>query len=127
LDLWSRVDRWLTIDELRKVVVAALSRHAPDKLSQAEEATQALGSGTLFVRDEESRFTFIHQSVLEWLVARRIAEDLRADESPALLTSGVLSDLMANFLLDLNEVGGTRWCSSVLMFGRTASDTARRG
>jgi hypothetical protein len=47
LDLWSRVDRWLTIDELRQVVVAALGRYAPDKLSQAEEATQALGSGTL--------------------------------------------------------------------------------
>src|SRR5262249_51465209 len=51
LDLWSRVDRWLTIGELRQVVVAALGRHAPDKLSQAEEATQALGSGTLFIRD----------------------------------------------------------------------------
>jgi hypothetical protein len=33
----------------------------------AEEATQALGSGTLLIRDDEGRFTFVHQSVLEWL------------------------------------------------------------
>ena len=126
LELWSRVDRWLTTKELDRVVLAALQRYAPDKLSQTEEATHALGSGTLFIWDEESRFTFIHQSVLEWLVARRIAKELQAEEPLSLLDSGTLSDLMADFLLDLNELVATKWCSSVLRVGPTASDSARK-
>jgi hypothetical protein len=38
------------------------------------EAAQAVGSSTVLMRVGEDAFGFIHQSVLEWLVARWIAQ-----------------------------------------------------
>ena len=38
------------------------------------EAAQAVGSSTVLMRGGEDAFGFIHQSVLEWLVARWIAQ-----------------------------------------------------
>ena len=125
IELWTRTDRWLTLDDFRKAVVPALERHAPDKISQADEATQTLGSGTLFIRDEQGRFTFVHQSVLEWLVARRVADDFTVEQKSSLLDLGELSELMSDFLLDLAEEGAQSWSSYVLVSDPDATALAK--
>jgi uncharacterized protein YjbI with pentapeptide repeats len=51
--------------------VTTARRLAPD------QAAHQIGSGSLSVRDEEGRFSFIHQSVMEWLIAQRIASEAR--------------------------------------------------
>ncbi|MGH4007345.1 MAG: NACHT domain-containing protein [Pseudonocardiaceae bacterium] len=60
------------------------------------EAAQAVGSSTVLVRIDEDAFGFIHQSVLEWLIARWVAQS--GEER---LASGPLSPLMVDFLCDL--------------------------
>src|SRR4029079_7049769 len=34
-----------------------------------DQAAHAIGSGSLLVRTDEGTFTFVHQSIMEWLVA----------------------------------------------------------
>ena len=58
----------------------------------SDTATHLVGSGTLLVRDEGGRFAFVHQSVMEWLVANHAATGLRsgvgtrADRAPGSAT-----------------------------------------
>ncbi|SCL25845.1 SAV_2336 N-terminal domain-related protein [Micromonospora inyonensis] len=63
-----------------------------------------LGAGTLLVRDSAYRFHFVDQSVLEWLVAREIADQLDPDQ-PAGRVRGLLrrelTPLLVEFLCDL--------------------------
>src|SRR5262245_3912554 len=68
---------------------------------QLDQATHHVGSGSLLVRDDDGNFGFIHQSVLEWLVANRAAEELRSGGRSEALTARQISPLMADFLRDL--------------------------
>ncbi len=123
LALWTRTDRWLALDELRQAVRDALERYAPDKLNAVEEAVHVLGDGTLFIRDEDGRFSFVHQSVMEWLVARRIAEELTERNVRSLLGFHALSPLMAEFLCALN-LDGCRWWIERNWFGEAPESDA---
>jgi len=100
LRLWRTEDASLGLSELTEEVsraVAALRRGPID----AEAAAFQVGSGTLLVRDDDGGFSFLHPSVLEWLVARRASEEL-AMESPAeTLASREMSPLMADFFVAL--------------------------
>ncbi|MGH8552005.1 MAG: SUMF1/EgtB/PvdO family nonheme iron enzyme, partial [Methylococcales bacterium] len=60
-------------------------------------AVHKLGSGTLLVRDGDERFSFVHQSVLEWLVAEQAAREA----GEGLLAVREFSDLMGDFFIDL--------------------------
>ncbi|HET8662591.1 MAG TPA: TIR domain-containing protein [Micromonosporaceae bacterium] len=82
-----------------------------------EQATHALGTGTLLVRDEEGLFGFIHSSVVEWLVANAIAGGLAAGDA-RLLSRRVLTQLTVDFLCDL--VPDVRLC--VEWVTRTTAD-----
>ncbi|UQA61258.1 pentapeptide repeat-containing protein [Polyangium aurulentum] len=98
--LWESADTSIDIRELPRdieEIVRALGRSA----SETESARHQIGSGTLLVRDDAGRFSFIHQSVLEWLVAHDAAEDLKkSGDSPA-LGQREMSDLMADFFVSL--------------------------
>jgi WD40 repeat protein len=100
LRLWRTEDASLGLAELTEEVsraVAVLRRGPID----AEAAAFQVGSGTLLVRDDDGGFSFLHPSVLEWLVARRASEEL-AMESPAVtLASREMSPLMADFFVAL--------------------------
>jgi WD40 repeat protein len=114
LRLWQKTDRFVSLSELSEEtarVVQAVGPATPD----SDVNTFQVGSGTLLVRDEEGNFAFLHQSVLEWLVARSAAEAISGGTHPDALASREMSPLMADFFADL--AGKDRviaWARSVL-------------
>src|SRR6185436_15996170 len=92
-------------------VVQAIGPAALD----SEVAAFQVGSGTLLVRDDEDNFSFLHQSILEWLVAKSAAEALSLGESAQALTAREISPLMADFLASLaGRERAVAWARNVL-------------
>ena len=60
-----------------------------------------IGSGSLLVRDAEGRFSFVHRSVMEWLVAEAAAREVRETGDAAALGADEMSELMADFFVSL--------------------------
>ncbi|WP_224240699.1 WD40 domain-containing protein [Hyalangium gracile] len=108
LRLWERTERTVEMRELPEGLLQAVNAGGEHVLD-AEVIRHQLGSGTLLVRDEEGRFSFVHQSVLEWLVARKAAQEIQASQSAASLEQRAMSDLMADFFIDL--AGPERACN----------------
>ncbi|MDX1968255.1 MAG: metallophosphoesterase, partial [Planctomycetaceae bacterium] len=101
LKLWEKTDRWISLSELAAETECLLKQVAPEKLAYQEATSHEIASGTLLVRDDDGRFTFVHQSIMEWLVADAAAEDLRASREPTVLGTAEISRLMADFLVTL--------------------------
>ncbi|WP_261561806.1 pentapeptide repeat-containing protein [Frankia tisae] len=113
--LWTADEERLRLADLREVgqTLAGMTEERPSP-AQTEHA---LGAGSLLVRSEDGLFGFIHSSVAEWLVARRIAERLSADPpgTTALLARRALSALTVEFLCDLADPRQLRdWATTVL-------------
>ncbi|MBI3267862.1 MAG: pentapeptide repeat-containing protein [Planctomycetes bacterium] len=98
--LWRRPERSLGAAELPEGLAGQLEKLASRGMDMAT-AAQQIGSRTLLVRDDEGNFSFLHRSILEWLVANAAAEDLKAARAPSGMEVAELSDLMAEFLRDL--------------------------
>jgi WD40 repeat protein/nucleoside phosphorylase len=98
--LWTHKERTIAVGEIPPEILDEVSRLSERPVGR-EAAAFKLGSATLLCRDEEGRFSFIHQSVVEWLVASAATDDLREGRSPALLEGAEMSDLMADFLWGL--------------------------
>jgi WD40 repeat protein len=98
--LWQKTDRFVSLSDLSDEAARVVQAVGPAALD-AETATFQIGSGTLLVRDEEGNFAFLHQSILEWLVARSAAEALAAGADPAALAVREISPLMVDFLVNL--------------------------
>src|SRR5215471_6399543 len=114
LCLWRKTEATVNVDELTESVSRALT-NLPALQLHPEQAAQQVGSGTLLVRDGEGNFSFIHQSVMEWLVAHQAAGQLRAEGSDALLTTRPLSPLIADFFSDLaGRERGISWAQQTL-------------
>ena len=112
--LWASTAPTIPLADMSAEVSAALSDLAERGYS-AEEAAQAVGSGSLLVRTGDGAFTFVHPSVMEWLVADAAANALRAEASATMLASRRLSRLMTDFLCDLaGPKVVSRWADSVL-------------
>ncbi|TYB54178.1 TIR domain-containing protein [Nonomuraea sp. PA05] len=101
--LWESGEALLALDELTEVG-ETLTDLADGQLTAAHAAFR-MGSGSLLVRTDEGMFGFIHASVMEWLVARRIAMTL---DHPVLLSRRPLSALTVEFLCDLADVRALR-------------------
>src|SRR6185436_6216036 len=89
--LWTRKERTIAVGEIPSEILDEVRRLSERPLGR-EAAAFTVGSATLLCRDEDGRFSFIHQSVVEWLVANAAADDLRAGRAPALLAGAELSD-----------------------------------
>ena len=74
--MWPRLEKTVRPSELTEVVGRVLEKLS-DRQFDEGSAAQVLGARTLLVRDEEGLFSFVHQSVMEWLVANRAAEELK--------------------------------------------------
>jgi WD40 repeat protein/3',5'-cyclic AMP phosphodiesterase CpdA len=121
LRLWTSTAATLPLADLSAEVAATLTRLAERGYS-ADQATQAVGSGTLLVRTDDEAFTFVHPSVMEWLVASAAAAQLRDRQPADVLISRRLSRLMVDFLCDLAEMDDIRkWMTNTL------ADTAATG
>ncbi len=123
LRLWQRTERALTVSDMSEELAEALDDLAAG-LSPAV-ATHQVGSGTLLVRDAEGGFRFIHQSVLEWLVARRAADELEEAGRSEILGGRELSILMADFVVGLaGREGLLGWAARELV--KDASEIAKK-
>jgi len=123
LRLWTRAERHVGVDELEAIGAVLVELATGSK----EEAGFQIGSGTLLVRDEGGRFSFIHESVMEWLVAHAGARALASEEAPELLGRGKMSPLLADFLIDLaGPEAVTRWSARALEanLGNATADNA---
>jgi WD40 repeat protein/nucleoside phosphorylase len=98
--LWPRKERAIAVGEIPAAILDEVTRLA-DRRLRSDMVAHKLGSGTLLGRDEDGRFSFIHQSIVEWLVANAAAEQLRAGLDCELLVAAEMSDLMVDFLAGL--------------------------
>ncbi|HEX2091207.1 MAG TPA: pentapeptide repeat-containing protein, partial [Longimicrobiaceae bacterium] len=100
LYLWPKLERTIHLSELTEEIAGAVDKLTERHLD-TQTATHLIGSGTLLVRDEAGVFAFVHQSVMEWLVANRAAEQIRLGVEPDVLSHREMSALMADFFCDL--------------------------
>jgi WD40 repeat protein/nucleoside phosphorylase len=98
--LWGRTERSVGVSELPEELITAVGAWGEHSLD-AEVIRHQLGSGTLLVRDDDGRISFVHQSVLEWLVAEAAAKELSSKGGASILGRREVSDLMADFLIQL--------------------------
>ncbi|WP_433265465.1 trypsin-like peptidase domain-containing protein [Actinosynnema sp. CS-041913] len=114
LRLWETTSPTIRTTDLAEAVVTRLNRLAERGYS-IDQAAHAVGSGTLLVRTEDGGFAFVHQSVMEWLVARVAADDLLADRLDTAITNRKMSKLMVDFFCDLaGHEAVLRWARTVL-------------
>lgn len=122
--LWQAGESFLRPGELTEVAdtLAGLA----DSQMSTEQAAHAMGAGSLLIRTDEGRFGFIHGSVVEWLVAHEIAQELDAGVvAPRLLSHRPLTQLAVDFLADLADARSCReWTHQVLT--DSASDQVAR-
>ncbi|MER7851779.1 TIR domain-containing protein [Streptomyces griseobrunneus] len=100
LRLWESGRGSLPLAELTQIVAETFGQR-DDRALFAHEA-QAVGAGTLLVRVDDGVFHFIHESVIEWLVAREAARRLGQGDD-TLLTKRELSPLAVEFFCDLAD------------------------
>ncbi len=114
LRLWASKDPTIALADLSAEISATLTGLAERGYTK-EQASHSIGSGSLLVRTEDGAFAFVHQSIMEWLVAEAAARALSAPDTRQLLATRRMSRVMAEFFADLADdraVGG--WASQVL-------------
>src|SRR5262249_19054036 len=84
LRLWTSAAPAIPVTDLSVEVAATLTRLA-ERRYNPEQAAHAVGSASLLVRTDDGAFSFVHQSILEWLVADAAANRLRGGQTPGLL------------------------------------------
>ena len=100
--LWAKTDHAVPLEELEESVQSTLDQNLTGNIpTDLQVSVHQVGSGTLLCRDVDGDFHFVHQSVMEWLVARSIAQEVIHQSSETLLLSRRISPLMASFLRDL--------------------------
>ena len=101
LRLWiSRLPQ-LALTDLSAEVTLVLRDIAQRGYTDAQ-AVHSIASGSLLVREESGGFAFIHQSIMEWLVASAAARALGdAAGEQRILATQQMSQLTAEFFIDL--------------------------
>ncbi|MGH3932211.1 MAG: TIR domain-containing protein [Pseudonocardiaceae bacterium] len=123
--LWESNEQYLEPTDLAEVAetLSALSEHQ----LTPHQTLHAVGAGSLLVRTEDGRLGLIHGSVVEWLVAKAIADELAGGATTvAMLSRQPLSQLSVDFLCDLADTRSCQlWVRGVLADAR-ADEVARR-
>jgi Tol biopolymer transport system component len=125
LRLWATTALTIPVAGLTAEVSSTLTRLAKSGYT-VDQAAHTVGSGTLLVRTPEEEFAFVHQSVMEWLVANSAAGRLQKGEVADTLLARTMSVLMRDFFCDLagHEVA-RRWAADVLA-DPAASEVAKQ-
>ena len=125
LRLWASRDLTIALNDLSAEVSATLTGLSERGYSD-DEAGHSIASGSLLVRTEDGAFTFVHQSLMEWLVAAAAADDLSASGSTQILATRRMSRLMVAFFTDLaGHRAARRWAARTLA-DQGASHTAKQ-
>ena len=123
--LWLQTDAGLPEEAVADEVTTVV-REMKLKIDPAV-ATHEAASSTLLRRNAEERYAFLHQSVLEYLVAREAVAVVKTPGEVGLLDEGELSVLMARFLVE--QAGAeviVRWAESVPAGAERARANATR-
>jgi len=110
LELWRIGERDVSEVTLQQVARSALDLPRLDLT--VDQAAQLIGGRTLLNVDG-CRWRFAHQSVWEFLLARRLAALLRAGEDDSLLGEAELTGLTIRFLRDLAPAEAAAWVTRV--------------
>jgi hypothetical protein len=110
LQLWRVGERDLTEETLHEV---ARTLHLPRHELTLDQAAQLLGGRTLLQVDDR-RWRFAHQSVWEFLLAKRLAAILREGKDLAVLGDAELTGLTIRFLRDLAPDEATEWGAGII-------------
>ena len=114
LRLWTRIDRTVSAAELEADVTDVVRSMQANQPS-VQEAAHIVGAGALMIWDHDGRLAFVHQSILEWLVARHCAEEIKAERIPEALKQNDLSMLAAEFVCDLASLETAHtWAQTIL-------------
>jgi WD40 repeat protein len=122
LRLWASKDPTIALGDLSAEVSATLTGLAERGFSD-EQASHSIGSGSLLVRTEDGAFAFVHQSVMEWLVAAAAAHDPR---HTLILTGRRMSRLMAEFYADLAGHDTARAWTDAILADDQATEVAKQ-
>jgi WD40 repeat protein/V8-like Glu-specific endopeptidase len=127
LRLWASASATIGLPDLSAEVSATLTRLAERGYS-SEQASHAIGSGSLLVRTDDGAFAFVHQSIMEWLVADAAAASLTGDAPVAarILTTRQMSRLMIDFFGDLAGPQAALSWAAVVLTDRESSPTAKQ-
>ena len=92
-----------------------------------EIVTHLFASGSLLVRDADAQFSFVHRSVMEWLVAKEAARELLEGNDSAALDGDEMSPLMADFFSSMaGRARAVSWARGKL-FGEEKGIAAKNG
>jgi len=106
---WRGAGRLIGVGELTEATGAVLADLARIGLDD-NQAAHMIGSGSLLTRTEDGAFTFIHQSVMEFLIA-----DLASGDDPSVLSDQVMSPLMIDFYRGrAGRYGALTWARAAL-------------
>ncbi|XXY46486.1 pentapeptide repeat-containing protein [Sorangium sp. So ce269] len=112
--LWDRRVRAVGIGELPDTLVRGVQPLTGPPLERAM-IEFLIGSGSLLVRDAEGAFSFVHRSVLEWLVAEAAAREVTGTGDSAALAVDEMSELMVDFFVSLvGRKEASAWAARVL-------------
>lgn len=125
LRLWTSRLPQLALTDLSAEVTLTL-RDIADRGYTDEQAVHSIASGSLLVRDESGTFTFIHQSIMEWLVASAAARSLGTPDGEQILATQQMSQLMADFFTDLAGIERALLWSTKTLSDRSASEISKQ-
>ncbi|MGD0069041.1 MAG: pentapeptide repeat-containing protein [Streptosporangiaceae bacterium] len=125
LRLWTSRLPQLALTDLSAEVNVTL-RDIAERGYTDEQAVHSIASGSLLVRDEDGTFTFIHQSIMEWLVANAAARSLGGRAGEQILATQQMSQLMAEFFTDLAGIEKALLWTTKTLSDRTASEIAKQ-
>ncbi len=125
LRLWASKLPQLALTDLSAEITLALKDIAQRGYTD-EQAVHSIASGSLLVRDEDGTFTFIHQSIMEWLVASAAARSLGGQEGEQILATQQMSQLMAEFFTDLAGIDDALLWTTKTLSNRAASEIAKQ-
>ena len=114
LRLWESKDHTIALKDLSAEISATLTGLAERGYSDAA-ASHSIGSGSLLVTTDDGAFAFVHQSIMEWLVAAAAARDVSEQRLPQVLASRRMSRLMVEFFADLaGRIPAANWAGMML-------------
>lgn len=116
--LWPRREKGLRMRDVPQSLWASLAALDPTRTVDTEEAKVTVGSRSLLVRDDDGQFSFLHHSIMEWLVARNAAKELEETGTAVMLARKAMSSLMAEFFVEMaGPRKATKWARKAIADG----------